>query len=510
MMIGAGIVSLLGYTLFFVLLLALTSGVTYSAYLFMLRRKYAHIPSAKIASFFMGHYPTVRDYMKNNNCPLAGILYEWYKEFGLVFCVHILHNTFVVCLDSKVVKMVMTNSKHTKPTVEYSPFQSLFGTRFVGRSLVSETDHSRWAKRRALFNPAFHRQYLKGLMNIFNESADQLVQDLMKRSDGETVVAMGDKFNMITLDVIGKVGFGLELDILEDANCPFPKAATKALQGLQKSLLDPWYSFNLTSNARTFREESRDACRLLRQIGRDCILQRKEARARGDDVPRDILTYLLDASEELKGDQVFGLEEMIDEFVTFFIAGQETTGNHLSFTLQQICRHPDVLKKILVELEEVLGDRAYVEYSDLAKLEYLMLVMKESMRQFPPVSGASRVLAHEIECCGYTLPKGTRVRVNNFIMGKMELYFDDPDEFRPERFKSSDEKPRHLYAYFPFSLGQRTCIGQPMAMMETRVILAKLLRRFTFQLVPGQRFGLKTELTNKPIDGCKTYISLRE
>ncbi|XP_792255.3 cholesterol 24-hydroxylase isoform X1 [Strongylocentrotus purpuratus] len=509
-MIGIGVLALLGYTILFVLLLALTSGVAYSAYVYMQHRKYAHIPSVKRANFFMGHYPTIKDYMKKHECPLAEVLYEWYKELGLVYCVHVLHNTFVVCLDSKVVKMVMTNSKHTKSHVDYDGFQAIFGSRFAGRSLVNETDHSRWSQRRALFNPAFHRQYLKGLMDIFNDSADRLVQDLMKRADGQTVVTMRDKFNSITLDVIGKVGFGLDLNAMEDPSCPFPVAATKVLQGLQKSLLVPWYSYIPSAHARNFRKEVKEACHLIREIGRDCILSRIEAKARGDATPQDILTYLLDASKELQGDQNFGLEEMIDEFVTFFVAGQETTGNHLSFTLQQICRYPEVLKKLLIEIEEVLGDKPFVDYSDLPKLEYLMLVMKESMRQFPPVSGSTRSLAHEIECCGYTIPKGTRLRVNHFIMGKMEKYFDDPEEFRPERFQVSDETPRHLYAYFPFSLGQRTCIGQSMAMMETRVILAKLLRRFTFDLVPGQKFGIKQELTNKPVDGCKTYITLRE
>lgn len=71
----------------------------------------------------------------------------------------------------------------------------------------------------------------------------------------------------------------------------------------------------------------KEACHLIREIGRDCILGRMEAKARGDATPQDILTYLLEASNELKGDQNFGLEEMIDEFVTFFVAGKNLNLN---------------------------------------------------------------------------------------------------------------------------------------------------------------------------------------
>ena len=77
-----------------------------------------------------------------------------------------------------------------------------------------------------------------------------------------------------------------------------------------------------SAHARNFRKEVKEACHLIREIGRDCILSRMEAKARGDATPQDILTYLLDASKELQGDQNFGLEEMIDEFVTFFVAGK--------------------------------------------------------------------------------------------------------------------------------------------------------------------------------------------
>ncbi|XP_071482406.1 cholesterol 24-hydroxylase-like, partial [Diadema antillarum] len=164
--------------------------------------------------------------------------------------------------------------------------------------------------------------YVMGFMDTFNRSADQMIAHLDKLADGKTDVAMLEKFNSITLDVIGKLGFGLDLNIIEDPQSPFPVAATTCLKGLQKSLVMPWYPYLPTAEARKLRKEIRGAVHFLRQMAKDCVLSRLESRARGDKQPKDVLTFILDASKELEGSQNFGLNEMIDEFLLFFIAGQ--------------------------------------------------------------------------------------------------------------------------------------------------------------------------------------------
>ncbi|XP_071482685.1 cytochrome P450 3A28-like [Diadema antillarum] len=310
-------------------------------------------------------------------------------------------------------------------------------------------------------------------------------------------------------DAIGKlVGFSMKLDAFDD-HCPFPKAISKLLKGVMASMMKPWLWMVPTKEAANFRTEVREAARFIRNAGRDIILERIAARRRGEDVPKDILTHILNASDNLSN-QEFGIEEMIDEFLSFFIAGQETTGNTLAFILQQLCRYPHVYEKVKQELDEKLGDKTFVSYEDIMKLEYLMLVLKETMRLFPPVQGTSRILGFDVQYEQYHLPKGTQVMVNtNQAMGMMDCYFDDPEEFRPERFRrDNDERMKSMYAYIPFSLGNRSCPGQQFAYIESRVILAKLLRRFDFRLVPGQRFTSGTShLTQRPKDGCLTYIS---
>ncbi|CAI9582974.1 unnamed protein product [Staurois parvus] len=257
-----------------------------------------------------------------------------------------------------------------------------------------------------------------------------------------------------------------------------------------------------TPGKQAFIKEVRESIRLLREIGRECIERRKKAIEDGEDIPRDILTQILKELED-----GYNLEDLIDNFVTFFIAGQETTANQLSFAVMELSRNPEVLVKLQVEVDEVIGSKRDIEYEDLGKLQYLSQVLKETLRMYPTVPGTSRFLEEDIVIEGIKIPAKTNVMVNTYIMGRMEQYFPDPFVFNPDRFHPSAPKPS--YSYFPFSLGPRSCIGQVFSQMEAKVVMAKFLQRFEFELVEGQSFRILDTGTLRPMDGVICRLSLR-
>ncbi|XP_071499364.1 cholesterol 24-hydroxylase-like [Diadema antillarum] len=499
---GSLVLAVITYAILVVIASVVTLLTAYLLYIKYTHIKYRHIPGPQRSSFIFGNDVMLRERLEED--AVGRLVYDMYKKYGMIHKWHLLHRVLIFVVDSKLVKTILTNSLHTKPPYDYKKMQFVFGERLGGTGLVSELDHSKYEKKRSLINPAFNRKYLMGLIDKFNTSADRFVRNLMSVADGQQEVCMLDKFNAVALDNIGRVGFSMQLDVIDDPNCPFPSAIETVKKGVMETLLKPWLWMVPTKEAANFRTEVREAARLIRNAGRDIILERMASRRRGEDVPKDILTHILNASDNLSN-QGFGMEEMIDEFLTFFIAGQETTGSLLSFTIQQLCRYPDVYEKVKQELDEKLGDKKFVSYEDIMKLEYLMLVLKEILRLFPPAQGASRVLGFDVQYEQYHLPKGTIV----MAMGLMDCYFDNPEEFRPERFRYEDDEQRmrSMYAYIPFSFGHRSCIGQQFAYIEARMILAKLLRSFHFKLVPGQRFTASTRITHRPRDGCLTYIS---
>ncbi|XP_022087544.1 cholesterol 24-hydroxylase-like isoform X2 [Acanthaster planci] len=430
------------------------------------------------------------------------------KEYGAVYHIFLIHRPIVLALDAPFHKEIFTTVAHIKPISGYRYLCSVLGTRFLGNGLITETVPTKHAKRRTLFNPAFHRKYLISLMDQFNFSADVLVNRLVTLADGKTEVAMLDEFNRLTLDVIAKVAFGLQLNITEETESPFVRAMTTTLQGIQISFRAPWKEFSPLPSDRQYRRQVAEAITFLRETGRECVKRRLEAKRRGEDLPQDILTYILQASDDLEGDENFKMEEMLDEFVSFFLAGQETTANTLAFALVELGHHPDVMHRLKTETLAVMGDSDYAEYSDLGKLDYMMMVLKETLRLWSPAFSTSRELAYDVEVRGYKIPAGATIWLNSYVMGRNEEYFQNALEFDPDRFKSNEDQTQ--YAYFPFSKGHRSCIGQPFALIEARVILAKLLKKFNFKLVPGQGFEILQELTLKPKGRCKNYITLAE
>ncbi|XP_016114023.1 cholesterol 24-hydroxylase-like [Sinocyclocheilus grahami] len=197
-------------------------------------------------------------------------------------------------------------------------------------------------------------------------------------------------------------------------------------------------------------------------------------------------------------------EQMLDNFVTFFIAGQETTANQLSFAIMELGRHPEIYKRAKAEVDEILGTKRDISYEDLGKFTYLSQVLKETLRLYPTAPGTNRWLHEDMVINGLKIPGGCSVAFSAYVSQRMEKNFKDPLKFDPERFDVNAPKP--YYCYYPFALGPRTCLGQVFSQMEAKVVLAKLLQRFEFSLVPGQSFDIKDTGTLRPKSGMICYI----
>jgi cytochrome P450 len=116
--------------------------------------------------------------------------------------------------------------------------------------------------------------------------------------------------------------------------------------------------------------------------------------------------------------------------------------------------------------------------SDLARLTTLSLCVKESMRMFPPVPFIQRILNESITVDGKTIPSGTNVTIAIIHLHRNKLVWEDPDEFKPERFLPENMKDRDSFAFAPFSAGSRNCIGQNFALNEEKVLVSRILRRY--------------------------------
>ncbi|XP_010849729.1 PREDICTED: cholesterol 24-hydroxylase [Bison bison bison] len=441
------------------------------------RSRYEHIPGPPRPSFLLGHLPYF--WKKDEVCGrvLQDVFLDWAKKYGPVVRVNVFHKTSVIVTSPESVKKFLMSTKYNKDSKMYHAIQTVFGERLFGQGLVSECDYERWHKQRRIMDLAFSRSSLVGLMGTFNEKAEQLVEILEAQADGQTPVSMQDMLTCATMDILAKAAFGMETSMLLGAQKPLSRKVKLILEGisasrntLAKFMPGKWKQLR----------ETRESVRFLRQVGKEWVQRRREALQRGEDVPADILTQILKAEEGAQDDEI-----LLDNFVTFFIAGHETSANHLAFTVMELSRQPEILARLQAEVDEVIGSKRHLDCEDLGRLQYLSQVLKESLRLYPPAWGTFRLLEEETLIDGVRVPGNTPLLFSTYVMGRMDTYFEDPLTFNPDRFGPKAPKPK--FTYFPFSLGPRSCIGQQFAQMEVKVVMAKLLQRLEFRLCSSQK-----------------------
>jgi cytochrome P450 len=200
----------------------------------------------------------------------------------------------------------------------------------------------------------------------------------------------------------------------------------------------------------------------------DLIHKRRQAGATGN----DMLSLLIAGgmSDELIRDQL----------MTMLTAGHDTSTAMLSWAMVLLGNHPEIQAKAREEIRSVLGDTPPVS-ENIMHLPYLEQIINETLRLYPPAHLGSRIATSDLEFKGYHIPAGTRVLYSIYLTHRHPAFWDRPDDFIPERFapENKGEHPRPHYAYVPFGGGPRICIGMAFAQVEMRVVLARILQRFT-------------------------------
>ena len=485
--------------------------VCFMGYLYYIHKINDHLPGPPRSSFIWGHLPDFWKYKATTGKMMIEFLLAKRLEHGPIFILFFLHRPLVFLGDATYLRHVFINNQDSlvKNPYHFLKVGFIYGERAVGYGLVTNTNHSSWRKRRKLMNPAFHRKSLKNFVSNFNNVCDMFLSHMDTVVDGGKPTSMVQEFANVTLEVISQVSFNINTNAIENPNSQFPQAIRCYMTGVQDNIENPLpctllaiFQFKMFQNA-TKREQI-NAARFLRKFATDCVAARMQDIANDKAVPDDLLSLLVQNPDSLS------LDDIIDEFLTIFIAGQETTSNLLSFALYEVIRNPHVEEKLLNEVNEVLGERDHVDFDDLANLKYLGQVVEEALRKYSVAPALGRVLIKDITVGGYNIPKGNEILTRQLLFAMNPKIWKNPEVFDPDRFLDSKTIPDLSMIQFPFSIGAHTCIGQTFARFESKVILARLLQRFHFRLLPGQTNKMKERLTITPQDGIFCEITRRE
>ena len=184
----------------------------------------------------------------------------------------------------------------------------------------------------------------------------------------------------------------------------------------------------------------------------------------------------------LKSDK-FSDKQVRDHILTFLNAGLDTTAAHLNYTILFLAMHQEVQDKLYSDLESFFNSYDLSNYEQIAKLDYLDRVMKESFRLAPPIFLIGRETIEDFEIApNCVIPRNTPIAINTFVLHRRkDLFGPESDKFNPDNFLPENISQRHPYSFQPFSTGRRNCIGHSFATIFVKTVLANLLKSFKFK-----------------------------
>jgi cytochrome P450 len=368
---------------------------------------------------------------------------------------------------------------------------------FLGQGLLN-SEGELWRRQRRLAQPAFHRQRINSYGEVMVSHAERM---LATWKDGE-IRDIHQEMTNLTLGIVAKVLFGAETEKAEEVGevLRWLGKHTNRLEEQGSAMVVRFLlgNFPTPTNLRFRKGIGR-----LDEVIYGLINWRRE---NGKD-SGDLLSMLLRFRDE-EGNRISD-KQLRDEVITLLLAGHETTALSLCWTWYLLSQHLEVEAKLFDELEEVLGDRAPTA-DDLPRLRYAEMVIKESMRLYPPAWGISREAKEECEIGGYHVPGGTQLLIVLWAMHRDPRYFENPEVFDPARWEDSVAKRVPRYAYLPFGAGPRLCIGSSFAMTEAVLLLATIAKEFRFESVAEQRQVLpQPSTTLRPRGGMRMLVEKR-
>ncbi|ETN66930.1 cytochrome P450 [Anopheles darlingi] len=433
------------------------------------------------------------------------------KTYGKVYKLDFFYDYTIVYSSPEAVEAIVTSPVLAAKSQDYDKVSE-----WIGNGLLVSRG-PKWFSRRKVITPGFHFKILEDFVPSFNRQAEAFCRKLeaLAREPGREAIDIFPELKLLTLGIICETAMGV--DSAEDT--AQQAYYTRIVEELSSILY--WRMFNvfvnidalfrLTSTSRRFDELVRKSWNFtLNMIDKRRKINEDTLRVASPDERKDetygrhkraLLDTLLDARIDGKPLTDDDIREEVD---TFTFAGHDTTASAMTFLLYNVAKHPDVQDRLYEEILDEFGpESTELTLSMINNLRYMDLVIKESLRLYPPVPIIARIATENTEVLGERITRGTSVAVDIFLMHRSEEYFLDPDRFDPTRFEGMrDTDTFNPYTYIPFSAGSRNCIGQKFAQYEMKSVLVKILQHFSVRLTrENYEPTLKAEIVLKPATG---------
>ncbi len=421
------------------------------------------------------------------NDPLA-VLLEAYERFGPVFTLRVFHGNVVFML-GPAANHYMLVSNASNFVWREGHFRELIG--LMGDGLLTiDGDFHRTSRRIML--PTFQHDQITHSVDAIVSETERALEEL----EPGRVVDVSVWTRKLALRVAMRALFGLDPDGATARSIDAAGLFERAL-----SFYSSDYVLRVLRGPFTPWTRQQAASRKLDTLIYSEIARRRASGERGG----DILSLLLDAHDE-DGTTLTDVQ-IRDEVMTLLFAGHDTTTSTVAFMFYELARHPAIVQRLLDEQDRQLVDgrpnASQLVSGELAELE---MVLDETLRKYPPAWVGPRRALETFEFEGHTVPARAFVNYCSWASHHLGDVFEDPEEFRPERFTPEARAALPKGAYVPFGGGSRTCIGMRFGQLEVRTIATLILSRFTLSLPEEFELEIRQMPTISPKHGLPMNV----
>ncbi|KAJ8728458.1 hypothetical protein PYW08_016843 [Mythimna loreyi] len=406
------------------------------------------------------------------------------------------------------------------------------GDSFFSRSLIA-LEGQEWKDMRSTLSPAFTSSKIRHMVPFMVEVGDQMILSLKKKikesKTGYIDVDCKDLASRYGNDVIASAAFGLKVDSHNDADNEF-YAMGKALTQLSFSALMMFFVLLVLPSSLSkilkldfFNKESkifftklvletmnnRESRKIIRPDMIHLLMEAKKGKLTHDEIKsNDEAAGFATVEESTVGqkqvNRVWTDDDLIAQAVLFFFAGFETVSSGMSFLMYELALNPDVQERLVQEIKETdAKNGGKFDFNSIQNMPYMDMVVSELLRLWPPGIALDRVCTKDYNLGkpnenaeeDFIVRKGTGIAIPVFPIHRDPQFFPNPTKFDPERFSEENKHNIPTFAYMPFGIGPRNCIGSRFALCEIKVMAYQILQHVVVS--PCEKTSIPAKLDKK-------------
>ncbi|KAJ3664760.1 hypothetical protein Zmor_000304 [Zophobas morio] len=414
----------------------------------------------------------------------------------------------LVVKDPTQMQIILQSSKIATKAFVYE-----FLEPFLGKGLFTANGLYHKTQRR-LLQPLFSQRLIDGYSHIFQKHANKFVKQIEKHVGGpefDISYYLHDSAFESTMDLMLEDKNDHSLDYKD-----VPQFVRRFYNIVFTRVRNFWFHFDfIYEKSSYFREQlmmRRLADTMIKEI-LDTRVPEVVQRIKNNEKPEDDRSpSMLESIQEMlqENPDCFSEKECIDHLMTFMATSQDTQSSAIAFTFMMLGAYPEIQDLVVQELREVLGQRTSLDFTDVTKLKYLEMCIKEAMRLYPVAPFIFRETTEEFQLENLIIPENVTVTLSIYHVHRDPKCWEKPNEYYPEHFSAEATTKRNPYAFIPFSAGPRKCIAQQYSYANMKILLSTVLLNYEiFCQQKVEDIQLTTDISIRPLGGYMIKIKPR-